>query len=84
MLRRKAFSCAALGQRTKRTVTQVISLGQLYYGKHTASRLAPSIDKGFETVHLRVAKAVIGWKPDMSWSHMTADEIMAQADLPSF
>ena len=65
-------------------MTQVISLGQLYYGKHFASRPAPSIDKGYETVHLRVAKAVIGWKPDLSWSHITADEILAQVDLSSF
>ena len=70
--------------RTKSTVTQAISFGQLYNGKHTASRPAPSIDKGYQAVHIRVAKAVIGWKPNVSWLHVTADEMLAQADLPSF
>ena len=47
LLRRKVFSRASLLQRTKSTVTQAVSFGQLYNGKHTASRPSPSIDKGY-------------------------------------
>ena len=84
LLRRKVVSRAVHTQRTKSTVTQAVSFGQLYNGKHTDSRPAPSIDKGDQAVHIRVAKAIIGWKPDASWMHTTADEILAQAALPSF
>lgn len=69
-------------QRTKSTVSQAVSLGQLYYGRHTASSPVPSIDKGYDTVYIRLAKAVIGWKPNNTCSHLTKDEILLRADLP--
>ena len=84
LLRRKVFSRAAISQRTKSTVTQAISFSQLYFSQHTASLPVPSINKGYEAVHIRVCKAVIGWKPDTSWKHITSDKILAQAALPSF
>ena len=45
LLRRKVFSRAALAQRTKSIVTQAISFGHLYNGKHTASCPAPASTK---------------------------------------
>ena len=37
LLRRRVFARSALTQRVKSTVSQAVSFGQLYYGKHTAS-----------------------------------------------
>ena len=83
LLRRRVFSRAAINAKAKTTVTQAISFGQLYFCEHTSSRPVPSIERGYDSVHLRIAKTVVGWRPNSSWQHLASEEILALASLPS-